>query len=130
MSSYQTEVKMKYYSQVMETYHSTGYSATHLAKIFPLSKNTISRWIRNFDSENHKDVYMKTSEDTVTLNKSSFPESNEVLPDDVHSLQAKIKELEAQLKKESIRADFYDEMINVAEAKFNIPIRKKAGTKQ
>lgn len=87
MSSYQTEVKMKYYSQVMETHHSTGYSATHLAKIFPLSKNTISRWIRNFDSENHKDVYMKTSEDTITPNKSSFPESNEVLPDDMHSLQ-------------------------------------------
>ena len=73
---------------------------------------------------------MKTSEDTVLQNKSSFPESNEELPDDVQSLQAKIKELEAQLEKESIRADFYDEMINVAEAKFNIPIRKKAGTKQ
>lgn len=73
---------------------------------------------------------MKTSEDTVIPNKSSFPESNEVLPDDGHSLQAKIKELEALLKKDSIRADFYGEMINVAEAKFNIPIRKKAGTKQ
>lgn len=73
---------------------------------------------------------MKASEDTVSPNKSSFSESTEVLPDDVHSLQAKIKELEAQLKRESIRADFYDEMINVAEAKFNIPIRKKAGTKQ
>lgn len=73
---------------------------------------------------------MKTLEDTAFQNKSFIPESNEVLPDDVHSLQAKIKELEALLKKESIRADFYDEMINVAEAKFNIPIRKKAGTKQ
>ena len=49
---------------------------------------------------------------------------------DCKALQQRIKELEAQLKKESIRADFYDEMINVAEAKFNIPIRKKAGTKQ
>ena len=73
---------------------------------------------------------MKTSDNTVVPNKSSFTESNEMLPDDVDSLQAKIKELGAQLKKESIRADFYDEMINVAEAKFNIPIRKKAGTKQ
>ena len=130
MGSYQTELKMKYYSKVMETYHSTGYSATHLSKIFPLSRNTILRWIRNFDSENNKSVFMKTSDNTVVPNKSSFTESNEMLPDDVDSLQAKIKELEAQLKKESIRADFYDEMINVAEAKFNIPIRKKAGTKQ
>ena len=52
-------------------------------------------------------------------------DSNEELSSDVQSLQAKIKELEAQLKKESFRADAYDEMINVAEAKFNIPIRKK-----
>ena len=57
-------------------------------------------------------------------------DSNEELPSDVQSLQAKIKELEAQLKKESFRADAYDEMINVAEAKFNIPIRKKTDTKQ
>ena len=53
-------------------------------------------------------------------------DSNEELSSDVQSLQAKIKELEAQLKKENFRADAYDEMINVAEAKFNIPIRKKS----
>lgn len=29
-----------------------------------------------------------------------------------------------------IKAEFYDEMINVAEAKFKVPIRKKAGAKQ
>jgi hypothetical protein len=29
-----------------------------------------------------------------------------------------------------LRADAYDEMINVAEGKFKIKIRKKAGTKQ
>jgi hypothetical protein len=29
-----------------------------------------------------------------------------------------------------MRADFLDEMINVAEEKFQLPIRKKAGTKR
>ena len=38
--------------------------------------------------------------------------------------------LEAQLRQAEIKAEFYDEMINVAEAKFKVPIRKKAGAKQ
>lgn len=32
--------------------------------------------------------------------------------------------------KAEIKAEFYDEIINVAEAKFKLPIRKKAGAKQ
>ena len=50
--------------------------------------------------------------------------------DDVQALQNRIKELEAQLLQAEIKAEFYDEMISVAEAKFRIPIRKKAGAKQ
>ena len=38
--------------------------------------------------------------------------------------------MEEQLLKAEIKAEAYDEMINVAEAKFKIPIRKKAGAKQ
>lgn len=44
--------------------------------------------------------------------------------------QARIVELEEKLRKAELARDAYDEMINVAEAKFNIPIRKKAGAKQ
>ena len=49
---------------------------------------------------------------------------------DAQSLQEKIASLEQQLKKEKLRADAYDTMIDIAEKKFNIPIRKKAGAKQ
>ncbi len=49
---------------------------------------------------------------------------------EVKELQKRIKELEAQLLAAEIKAEAYDEMINVAEAKFRIPIRKKAGAKQ
>ncbi len=50
--------------------------------------------------------------------------------DEVEALQKRVKELEAQLLQAEVKAEFYDEMINVAEAKFKIPIRKKAGAKQ
>ena len=49
---------------------------------------------------------------------------------EVEALQKRVRELEAQLRQVEIKAEFYDEMISVAEAKFKIPIRKKAGAKQ
>lgn len=55
---------------------------------------------------------------------------SEKLPTDVQELQAELKRLRAQLTKAEIKAEAYDELINVAEAKFNIQIRKKAGAKQ
>ena len=45
-------------------------------------------------------------------------------------LQKRIKELEKKLLEAEIKAEAYDELIKVAEAKFRIPIRKKAGAKQ
>ena len=54
----------------------------------------------------------------------------QALPDDILSLQAELKRLRAQLVDVEIKAEAYDELINVAEAKFGIRIRKKAGAKQ
>ena len=49
---------------------------------------------------------------------------------DVKELQKKIKELEAQLLAAEVKAEVYDRMIDIAEARFGIPIRKKPGAKQ
>ena len=65
---------------------------------------------------------MKSTE--VTDNKT--PE----YPDDVKKLKEKIRQLEKELKHERLRADVYDELINVAEENFKIQLRKKAGAKQ
>ncbi len=46
------------------------------------------------------------------------------------ALEKKVKELETQLEYEKLRSEAFDTMINIAEKKFNIPIRKKRGTKQ
>ena len=54
----------------------------------------------------------------------------EELPKTVLELQSELKKLRAQLNKAEIKAEAYNELINVAEAKFNIQIRKKAGAKQ
>jgi hypothetical protein len=52
------------------------------------------------------------------------------LPTEVQELQKEVLELRKRLVQEKLRADAYDEMINVAEGKFKIKIRKKVGAKQ
>ena len=57
-------------------------------------------------------------------------EKAQVHPQDVQALQAELKRLRAELLNAQIKSEAYDELINVAEAKFGIQIRKKAGAKQ
>lgn len=45
-------------------------------------------------------------------------------------LKKQLREKELALKKEKMRGDFYQTMVEVAEEEFKIDIRKKAGTKQ
>jgi len=48
----------------------------------------------------------------------------------IKELEEENKRLEKALELERLRAKAFDTMINVAEETFNIPIRKKSGTKQ
>ena len=63
------------------------------------------------------------------------PENNsepsaELVEEGNETLQERLLRLEKALKEARMRADLYEEIINVAEKKFDIQIRKKAGTKQ
>lgn len=63
------------------------------------------------------------------------PEHNSVATTEVSeewnkTLQERLMRLEKELKEVRMRADLYEEIINVAEKKFDIQIRKKAGTKR
>ena len=45
-------------------------------------------------------------------------------------LKKRFKELEDKLLQAEIKAEAYEEMIKIAEARYKIPIRKKTGAKQ
>lgn len=120
-----------YLSQALDLYLNQGVRPGRIAKIIPVHKATIYRWIANFADVNPQE------EPSVMAKKSKkeVPAQTEVpicaaLPDDVLALQKEIKELRAQLTKAEIKVEAYDELINVAEAQFGIQIRKKAGAKQ
>ena len=54
----------------------------------------------------------------------------DVSAEDYDALRAEITRLKKELHYEKMRAEALDTMIDVAEEIFNIPVRKKAGTKQ
>ena len=105
-------------------FRSQGMSLKEISKIIPVSEETIRRWCIKFAPELDGTVPMTKKKRTI----STTPDGQQSC--DTKALERRIKELENKLAKESLRADFYEEMINVAESKFNIPIRKKAGIKQ
>ncbi len=64
---------------------------------------------------------------------NSEPESTDgtqEAPKDIQALEAEVERLRSALSEAEIKAEAYEELINVAESKFGIRIRKKAGAKQ
>ena len=131
MFLYQTRKRDLYYDRVIELYLQTGFGKKRLSRLIPeVDPSTIRRWIANFVAENPQVASMKRGKATRPSPTPSPEVPAEGLPQDVQELQAELKRLRAHLTKPEIKAEAYDELINVAEAKFNIQIRKKAGAKQ
>ena len=122
-----TKKQRQYFKEVIKLHYAKGYGADRISRILPIGHATVSRWIAIFAAENDaKTVPMlKTKIKLQTPPTASCPELN-----DVKALQEEVSRLQAELKHERFRADAYDEMINVAETKFNIAIRKKVGAKR
>ena len=122
-----TEKKVLYFNDVIRLHNELGYGGHRIARILPIGHATASRWIRTFAEENS----VQSAEMTRTKSKESPHQSSENPSErDLKALESEISRLKAQLANAEFRADAYDEMINVAESKFNIPIRKKAGAKR
>ena len=129
---------MNHYSSTRDTYlaqtlklSKQGLPVSTIVKLIPVDRATIYRWIAKFAVDNPQEepsVMVKKSKRSARVH----PEVpiNEALQDEVIALQKEIKDLRAQLTKAEIKAEAFDELINVAEAQFGIQIRKKAGAKQ
>ena len=120
-----TKKQQKYFKEVIRLHYEQGYGEDRISRILPIGHATVSRWIAIFAAEKgNKSVQMRKSDSQTQPLAAVSPEK------DVQSLEAEVSRLQAQLKHERLRADAYDEMIQVAESKFNISIRKKAGVKR
>ncbi|MBO6159898.1 MAG: transposase [Bacteroidales bacterium] len=119
-----------YYEKAMKLFFKEGLGVTQISRALPLSRAILYKWIAIFAEENPQMASMRRVKEAKKVSIPSSEAQEEELPKNVLELQAELKRLRAQLKRTEIKAEAYDELINVAEAKFNIPIRKKAGAKQ
>lgn len=85
------------------------------------SVNIIYTWIGKYVSANEVlSLQDQTEEEMAKKSKD----------DQIRELKAALKKAQKEAEIERLRAHAYDTMINLAEETFNIPIRKKSGTKQ
>jgi len=121
------EKHCKYYGKTIKMYFEEGFGYRRISKLIPVAATTIKYWCITFAEANGKKMRSKIYK-THKLAQSTpkLP----VIPNDIKSLQAEVARLQKELKDEKLRADAYDIMIDIAESKFNIPIRKKAGAKR
>ena len=124
-----TEKQLKYFDEVIRLHFEEGYGEDRISSILPIGHTTVSRWISIFVSSKGKAIIRgdmsKKVEDKASNSPRLSKDARELL-----RLQRENSELTKQLRYEKMRADAYDEMINVAEAMFEIPIRKKADAKR
>lgn len=120
------ESQEKYFEDVIRL-HKSGCSNGAISRLLPVDKTTVSKWISIFVREKGQIMRVKRTEKLVDPDGLRVPEPS---MDEMESLRRRVKELESQLLQTEIKAEAYDEMIRVAESKFGIPIRKKAGAKQ
>ena len=126
---YHSKKREMYYSQVISLYRDEHMGVRQISRIVPVSSSAISNWIRTFVAQN-PEITIERMKKSVKPKAAGPAPSDAARSKDVKELQSEVERLTKELSRASMRADAYDELIKVAEKKFNIAIRKKAGTKQ
>lgn len=93
-----------------------GLNRNEISQKIGVSPSTVWRIIRTFEAENPQ------------LSEKMKKKGKDVSPEDYRNLLAEVNNLKAELKKEKLRADFYEEMVAFGEEVYGIEL-KKIGTK-
>ena len=108
---------------VLRDYYESGASLNSTAKKWGLSSyGLIVSWSQRYPIDS-KLLSLSRQLIDETMKKHA-PKTKE------DELEIRIKELEKALEYEKLKSLAYNTMIDIAEKEFNIPIRKKPGTKQ
>lgn len=105
---------------------------TAIANKFGISRPTLREWVSIFAKQYptmddvNKAIVEQEADKISAISTTSDSDVKCARP----SKDEEIEHLKLELKRQQLRADAYEELINVAESKFNIAIRKKAGAKQ
>lgn len=129
------DLKKQYLSKALHLYFEEGMCYRSISEILPISFACVGYWIRNFAKQyDSKTAIMDAISKLDEYSDKGFisvkDSNNQVTTKEADSLKMELTKLKEELKYQRLRADAYDEMINVAEEQFDIKIRKKVGAKQ
>ena len=113
------ERKRMYYDEVIRLYFSEHQRMCEIAQKFSLKRCTVEFWLRTFAEE--QAISAKMDEQKVQEQATDHKDKDS---------QDEVLYLRKRLIQAELRADALDEMINVAEDRYKISIRKKPGAKQ
>ncbi len=102
-------------SRVKE-YEKGDYSVSELGKLFDIQSKVIYRWIYKYS------IYNKKSYKIVEMANSSTKK--------VKDLEGRIKDLERIVGQKQLNIDYLEKLIEIADSKFDIDIKKKSDTSQ
>lgn len=112
---------------IVREYIETGRPASDIASKYGLSGPIVLyAWVDKYVSR--KDFLSLEPETDNPTNMAK--KTKQQLEDELKKAKEENRRLKEALELEKLRSRAFDTMIDVAEKNFNIPIRKKAGTKQ
>jgi transposase-like protein len=115
-SHYSEDFKLRVVQEVLQG----KYSKEEARRIYGIRSNcAILYWIRQFSGQSN---YRKGGISMVNLEEMKVKKEN-------IDKDKKIKELEERLRRELLRADLWQKMVDVAEEDLKVDIRKKYGAK-
>ncbi|MGN0266652.1 MAG: transposase [Lachnospiraceae bacterium] len=110
--------------QIVSEYVSGHIPASEIIKKYHISsRQVLFNWMDRYVNEQELISLQEETNPSDQMAKQS-PEER------LKELEAENNRLQKALELEKLRSKAYDTMIDVAESTFNIPIRKKSGTKQ
>ena len=116
---YSTKEKLR----LLEEFKNSDMSKDQFQEIYGMGHCTISRWMTKFGlSFDKKEVLM------ATIEEKNKPTNNKTTQERI--LEARIKQLEQELKDEKIKSLAYKTMIDIAGEELGVDITKKAGAKR
>jgi transposase-like protein len=125
--------KARYYDLAMKMYFEDELPITQISKKLSISRMSIYRWIRIFaDGKRIESMQKmrKSSPKATEVKKETCQEGSSESSMKSENAQTEIARLKRELYEAQVRAEAYDEMINIAEERFKISIRKKSGAKR
>lgn len=109
---------------IIEEYMNSGESMESFQSRNGMGHSTLSRWITKFGLSNTSRKQFNEMKKTIESKDTTGKSLREL------TLEAKVAQLEKELKAERLKSLAYSAMIDTAEEELGVDIRKKPGAKQ